>query len=486
METAREMIGAGWHNWLIPHCDGEVRLQKPPLAYWAAAGAFKLFGVHDWAGRIPFELASWLLLAATFAAARPIIGRRAALLASAMLAGSYFLIRFGRFAETDILAALFVTTAIAGLIHGALAQRWWAKSLYYNAAGASIGLAVISKGPPAIFPVLFILALPWLVRRMRILAEFLRSGAILTMLIIAAPWWIYIWNQPEFAVVGSELKVIATGADHPGRFWFYAPEALLGSAPWCVFVLLGIIGASARLRVDLRARILLLWICCIFIPLSLVPQKQDHYILPLLPALAAAAAWAIERGLRQDALAMQWNRLVLLCTAIGGAAAAAIPLIEARQLGRRLIAADFLLAVAILLSAIVLFTLAARAGKRLPSFWQLLSMMAASAIVLGLAVGFWRPARDPTSYPLVARQIDQQFAGHPLVLYDAENLPICFYLGRTIPYIPQRDQLMSFLESHPDAAIIWEEQRHSHAPPPGVDKLRIDMQKRQIVVYELK
>src|SRR5678815_1710535 len=47
LETAREMVGAGWKNWLVPHRNGQVRLRKPPLAYWAAAASFQIFGVHD-------------------------------------------------------------------------------------------------------------------------------------------------------------------------------------------------------------------------------------------------------------------------------------------------------------------------------------------------------------------------------------------------------------------------------------------------------
>src|SRR5688572_19416066 len=50
LEVAREMIGAGWDGWMIPHANGQVRLHKPPLAYWIAALGFKTFGIYDWAG----------------------------------------------------------------------------------------------------------------------------------------------------------------------------------------------------------------------------------------------------------------------------------------------------------------------------------------------------------------------------------------------------------------------------------------------------
>src|SRR5438094_9141745 len=56
LETAREMLGQRWHDWLIPRLNGELRLAKPPLAYWLAAGAFKIGGVSEGVGRVPFAV----------------------------------------------------------------------------------------------------------------------------------------------------------------------------------------------------------------------------------------------------------------------------------------------------------------------------------------------------------------------------------------------------------------------------------------------
>src|SRR5206468_6249904 len=57
LETAREMIGGGARAWLVPHLNGHVRLEKPPLAYWLAAASFKILGAGDFAGRLPNALA---------------------------------------------------------------------------------------------------------------------------------------------------------------------------------------------------------------------------------------------------------------------------------------------------------------------------------------------------------------------------------------------------------------------------------------------
>ena len=56
LEGAREMLGSGFADWMVPHVNGRIRLEKPPLAYWLAAGSFKLFRVGPAAGRLPFAI----------------------------------------------------------------------------------------------------------------------------------------------------------------------------------------------------------------------------------------------------------------------------------------------------------------------------------------------------------------------------------------------------------------------------------------------
>src|SRR5215218_5929276 len=112
METAREVLGRPARDWLIPRLNGEVRLRKPPLAYWLSAGGFEAFDVKPWAARLPMALAGWLTIGITYAFAARAFDRFTGLLASAALLGSYMFYRYTRLAETDALAMLFVTLAI--------------------------------------------------------------------------------------------------------------------------------------------------------------------------------------------------------------------------------------------------------------------------------------------------------------------------------------------------------------------------------------
>ena len=118
LEIAREMLRR--HNYVTPYIDGIRFFDKPPLMYWLAAGSFHLFGVHDWAGRLPLALLTLALLLATYAlglrlfasvspAAHP---DRAALYSALALATSIGPYLYTRFYIPDIVVALWMTLAV--------------------------------------------------------------------------------------------------------------------------------------------------------------------------------------------------------------------------------------------------------------------------------------------------------------------------------------------------------------------------------------
>src|SRR6266700_6508229 len=53
-QIARNMLQSG--DWVTARLNGVAYLEKSPLNYWLIAGSFAIFGVHDWAGRLPLAL----------------------------------------------------------------------------------------------------------------------------------------------------------------------------------------------------------------------------------------------------------------------------------------------------------------------------------------------------------------------------------------------------------------------------------------------
>src|SRR5882757_9811713 len=58
-QIARNMLDSG--DWVTARLDGIAYLEKSPLIYWMIAVSYAIFGVHDWAARIPMALFTVLL-----------------------------------------------------------------------------------------------------------------------------------------------------------------------------------------------------------------------------------------------------------------------------------------------------------------------------------------------------------------------------------------------------------------------------------------
>src|SRR5580698_8960024 len=118
IQIAREMLQR--HDYVTPTVDGIRFFDKPPLMYWMAAGSMRVFGVHDWAARLPLALSVLALLFAVYALgvrlfadmspiSSPDRGGFYAALAMATSIGPYL---YTRFYIPDILLALWMTIAV--------------------------------------------------------------------------------------------------------------------------------------------------------------------------------------------------------------------------------------------------------------------------------------------------------------------------------------------------------------------------------------
>src|SRR6059036_1620104 len=108
-QIARNMLQSG--DWVTPHLNGIAYLEKSPLKYWLMAASFAIFGVRDWAARIPLALSSIALCWLTFRFGAWAFGRRAGFYAGLTLTTCVGLFLFTRIQIPD--AILTLTIAIA-------------------------------------------------------------------------------------------------------------------------------------------------------------------------------------------------------------------------------------------------------------------------------------------------------------------------------------------------------------------------------------
>ena len=299
--AARHMVETG--QWLLPHRGSELYAEKPPTFMWIQAGTYKLLGSWNLAFLLPSLLAGLLTLWLTWDLSRRLWNRQVARYA---VLGLFVCIQFGlmtKRAQIDMVLVGMTTLSLWGLMRHLLqGPNWGALALGAFAAG----VGTVTKGV-GFLPLLVLL--PWLGWRWRhgqgtapgrswnwwlLLPMFIAGTAVWL-----APLGIALLRNPDPALqsYAHELLFKQTGTryanawHHHQPFWYYLqviatlwlPGSLL--LPWLVPAW----WRRCR-RADPRYLLLLGWAVLVLLFFSASPGKREVYILPILPALAVAAA----------------------------------------------------------------------------------------------------------------------------------------------------------------------------------------------------
>src|SRR5713101_9776458 len=98
-EAAREMLDCG--NWVVPTFNYQLRVDKPALLYWLQIGAFRLFGINEFAARFPSALAALAAVLMTYELGGRMFGAATGLLAGLILASTGLFCASAHFANPD-------------------------------------------------------------------------------------------------------------------------------------------------------------------------------------------------------------------------------------------------------------------------------------------------------------------------------------------------------------------------------------------------
>ena len=218
-QAARNMLASG--DWVTARLDGVAYLEKAPLNYWMMAVAYRIFGVHDWAARLPHALAVVLLCWITYRFGRWAFDETAGLYAGLALSTCVGLFLFTRILIPDAVLTLAITGAVWAWLR--LLELDEEHPLRWSfMLGGCLGVGLLLKGLiAAVFPVIAALAYMALTRSLFSWAAWrrLRLGlAIPIALAIAVPWYVLatLHNPPYFA-----FSLHSGPGEYRGFFWFY-------------------------------------------------------------------------------------------------------------------------------------------------------------------------------------------------------------------------------------------------------------------------
>ncbi len=350
VQIARNMFDSG--DWVTARLNGVAYLEKSPLIEWLMVISFKIFGVHDWAARIPVALSAVVLCWLTFRMGAWAFSLRAGLYAGLALATSIGLWLFTRIQIPDVTVTLTIALALWAFLR-ALDPEERRSALWSAIMAAAMGLGLLLKGLIAmVFPIAAALLYLALSRQLLKRETWNRLHVFRGLWIalgIALPWHVLatLRNPPYF-----DFSLTSGPGHYRGFFWFYffnehilrflnlryprdyntVPRLyfwlfhLLWLFPWSVYF-----PAVAKLQFrgpDRASRMRLLCLCwagflLLFFTFS---STQEYYSMPCYPALALLLGSAMT----EDSTAVWRRRGQIVLAIVTTLAAAAIVLLLAK------------------------------------------------------------------------------------------------------------------------------------------------------------
>ena len=290
--TAREMLQSG--DWIMPTCNGELRLEKTPLSYWLVAALAKITGkINEFSARLPSAIFAVLSVAAILYFINQWLSFRIATLSALVWATSFGYVRYARDARPEMSLTFFITLCLLSFYSGITAKTRKKQVIYMLVFWISFGLAMLAKGP-APLPLLLIPIFSCLAifRQWKILPKLLPVTGIIIFLAIVLPWPLAIGHRVNWDLIIWKQNFFDRflGEYAPGNypFYFYLLYIFAFAAPWVAFVPAALTSPFYKIWGQKQKTMLFLWLWFVadLVFLTISGGKRKHYILPLMPAIA--------------------------------------------------------------------------------------------------------------------------------------------------------------------------------------------------------
>ena len=280
-------------DYITPHLNHLVYLEKPPLCYWATALLFKIFGENEFSSRLFVALCAWGCIFLVYRIGFFFHDEKTGLYSAGVLSTFLYHSILGKINILDMPLAFFVCLATwAGYRYfaGDCQKKGWLYLLYVSSA-----LAFLTKGLiGVVFP--FAITILWLFISKRwhdVLRLFSPVGIIL-FLLISCPWIILVQKANQdflwfFFIREHFLRYTTTIHSRDHTTLFYIPFVILGTLPWSAFLLKALREGTDK-RVPFfkttEKNFFLIWILFIFIFFSVSSSKLIPYIAPIFLPIA--------------------------------------------------------------------------------------------------------------------------------------------------------------------------------------------------------
>jgi 4-amino-4-deoxy-L-arabinose transferase-like glycosyltransferase len=324
-------------DWITPRWNWQTFFDYPIWGYWMVALSFKLFGVSEWAARLPVALTAIALVALSFYALRyfGLNGQDEQLetrqkwirawIGTGIVALNPGWVGWGRTSVTDMFLSSAIAMAMLSFFLGyaqpdkpKVQQRW------YLVAPVFAAIAVLAKGPVGLLlPALAIsIFLIYVGQFWQVLREIKLVAMIGIFLVITVPWYGLAAQVNGAEFIGTFFgfsnfqRFTSVLYRHAGPWYFYLPYCFILLFPWSLFLPLTIarlqfwrkkVWASTPRNRQLGL-FCFVWFMVILVFFSAAATKLPGYILPIVPAGAIMITlfWGEEMLVNREKVYQQW------------------------------------------------------------------------------------------------------------------------------------------------------------------------------------
>jgi hypothetical protein len=238
-------------------------------------------------------------------------------------------------------------------------------------------------------------------------------------------------------------------------------QLLEAAGPWSLVMIGALVAAIWHYR-DRRVLGMMLWFVVILLPLMFLPNKQFHYLMPLMPPVMILIGWWLDWVLpgwgRPQVKAVPLLDLTMILSFLG------VPgiLVAARQMGGRIHSSDVAMSVALGAAAVIVMIVYLSRGR----LAGLLAYFAAAAIIFVPLVGIWMPLQEGRDSREFAKDFRQRWGNGPFCFYGRNySLPLCFNLRQQMPQMPTSEALRQLARAEPGLRVIVQT-KSRFVPPP--------------------
>ena len=265
---SREMLLKG--NYLQIYDLGNDYLDKPPMLFWLSSCSMYIFGIHDWAYRLPSFLFSLLAIYSTYRLALLFYKKEIALLSALLLASCQAMFLINHDVRTDTMLMGWVACSIWQL------AEWYQYNKWKNLLLAAIAIAggMMTKGPLALMIPVFAFVPHFILKRnWKAFIQWQYIPLLVIIALLLVPMSIGLYRQydmhPGKMIGGRKInsglvfyywsqsfgRITGENNDKENAHFFFLFQNMLWSfLPWILFLMMGIFTAVKNL---LQAKFLL-------------------------------------------------------------------------------------------------------------------------------------------------------------------------------------------------------------------------------------